>query len=323
MPRERARRCRRRRCRELFHLERPPHAANLILERVEADDLGQHPLHLIVGREERVLNQLQFLLLVPNRVGAVERGLVGIDAPALLLARPPHLMQQRLHVRDAMRVHPGRKERVGVSVLDLHEDGEDGLEVFLHVVVALHGPLELLLHPLAPGLGGLEDFVVGRGDGLALQQGHDVGRCPVRNGQVEGRVRVVVLLVRAFGVGGIERLHHFQRGVVVRGVVQGEVAVVVLLGGALGEDLEEEALDVERALLPGGEVQSEVAVVVGDGGCLGVGLEEGLGDLDGGAEGCGGVQGEIAAVVFDACFVSCGGVGGAGDGGLPALRELV
>ena len=214
------------------------------------------------------------------------------------------MFEHGFEVRHIRGINAGGVEGVGKLFVQIQEHAQYDLSFFIHAIVLFHAALEFLFEAFAPGLGRLEDFLVRGWDRLSLQQGDDIGRSAIGNGQIQGRVIVVILLESAFGIGVVEGFHHFEGGIVVGGVVEGEIAVIVLLGGTFGIDFEEQFFDVEGSLFPRRKVEGQIPIVIRERRRLGIGLQEGFGDFERRTKGGRTVQGKIATIVLDAAFVS-------------------
>lgn len=163
-----------------------------------------------------------------------------------------------------------------MTFTNIHKQGQDFFHFFAASMTGFHVSSHFPFGGFAAPLGLFQDFVLVGRDGLSLQHGNDVGRSSIGNGQVQGRVIVIVLLVGSLGIGLVQGFHDFQWSIVMSGVVQGEVSVVVLLGSTFGVDLEKELFHLERSLLPSSKMQREISIVVGQGSGVGVCIEEGL-----------------------------------------------
>ena len=163
-----------------------------------------------------------------------------------------------------------------MSLVDIQQECQDLFHFFRGSIGLAHVPGQLTFCGLVSALGLVQEFVLGGWDRLALKQADDIGGGSIGNGQIQGRVVVVVLLGGSLGVGIVESFDYLQWSIVVGSIMQGQVPVVVLLGSSLGVNLEQELFDLEGTLLPGGEMEGQVSVIVGNGCGLGVGLQKGL-----------------------------------------------
>ena len=158
--------------------------------------------------------------------------------------------------------------------VNIQKHTQDKFSIFTQTIVLFHLSLQFLFHAFASRLGTFQYFIVRGWYRLALQQCHHIRTRPVRNGEIEWCIVVIVLLQRAFGIRVIECFDDFERRIVVRRVVQRQIAVIVLLCGPFRIDFEQEFFHIEGTFFPRGKVQGQVSVIVGNGRRFRVGFQQ-------------------------------------------------
>ena len=185
-----------------------------------------------------------------------------------------YLIQKGFHIANLRGVHASTVECMRLLVDNIQQHFHNRFTVFLHTIVLFHTALQFFFHAFALALGRFQDFIVGRRDRLSAQQGHHVGRGAISNGQVQGCVVIIVLLVSSFRVCIVQGFDNFQWSIVVSSIVKWQVSVVILLGSSFRKDFEQELFGFNGSLLPGRKVQGQVSVIVGQARCFGVSFQE-------------------------------------------------
>mmetsp|Transcript_39374 Transcript_39374/g.76874 ORF Transcript_39374/g.76874 Transcript_39374/m.76874 type:complete len:367 (+) Transcript_39374:567-1667(+) len=291
-------------------------APHVVLEGVRPHDLGQEHLDEIVRGDARRRGLILHLCVLTQLVGSA-------TVCVLLFAGTPEGDEEGFEVVHVPRIDARAKEGVSVRVADRREHLQHPEQVSVRIVVFSREGAQLFFHTFETVFGRFEELVLAGRHRFTLEQAHHVRARPVRNREVKGCVVVVVHLLRSLGEGVVQCLYDLNGGVVVGGVVEREITVVVLAGRALRKRLEEEPFHVQWTFFPGREVEGKISVIICYRGSFRISTEECIGNLDWSAKTCGGVQRYVPPIVFDARLRhrACGG--GADDGGLPSLRELV
>mmetsp|Transcript_19809 Transcript_19809/g.30593 ORF Transcript_19809/g.30593 Transcript_19809/m.30593 type:complete len:210 (+) Transcript_19809:898-1527(+) len=200
----------------LIHLEGTTESPKLIFDRVESDNLRECNFDIVIGRQKCIFNHGSFLVFI---LGTLQAKFI----PSLdfgFFRRSTRLFQQTFHIGELGGINTGGVQTTGLTIPNVHEQTQDSLDIFLHIVVFFHMPLEFLFHAFATALGSLQDFIVGGRNGLSLKKSNDIGGCSIGNGEVQGGVVVIVLLGGTLGVGVVESFDDFEGRIVVSRIME-------------------------------------------------------------------------------------------------------